>query len=206
MRTVAAVVSAVIALAVCASVLVLIAAEHDTAWRGEDINVEIIALTRGEVNAYTVSLCYSSIVTPAVYTATGGTMTLGCGADCDSCVTLTGDAGGLNGDNLLKPLATVVFTPTGSGLAEFWGEAQFAGLGLQGVTRSEVMVYPGYCFGDFAPDWGFIDTADIMAMLPAWGSGCGDAEYSAVYDLDGDCRVGFSDVMAVVDRWNTACE
>jgi hypothetical protein len=61
------------------------------------------------------------------------------------------------------------------------------------------------CLGDFAVEFGTRDLADIMAMLPAWNTDCGDAEYDEMYDLDGDCHIGLSDIMKVVAVWNTDC-
>jgi hypothetical protein len=61
------------------------------------------------------------------------------------------------------------------------------------------------CPGDFAPDFGFRDLADIMAMLPAWNTDCGDAEFDEMFDFDGDCHIGLFDIMQVVAVWNTEC-
>jgi hypothetical protein len=61
------------------------------------------------------------------------------------------------------------------------------------------------CPGDFDIDWGFRDLADIMAMLPAWNTDCGDAAYDEMFDFDGDCHIGLYDIMQVVAVWNTPC-
>jgi hypothetical protein len=61
------------------------------------------------------------------------------------------------------------------------------------------------CLGDFAAPFGFRDLADIMAMLPAWNSDCGDPEYDEMFDFNDDCHIGLSDIMQVVAVWNTPC-
>jgi hypothetical protein len=66
-----------------------------------------------------------------------------------------------------------------------------------------VVVEP--CPGDFAAPFGFRDLADIMAMLPAWNSDLGDAEYDEMFDFDDDGHVGLYDIMQVVAVWNTEC-
>lgn len=62
-----------------------------------------------------------------------------------------------------------------------------------------------HCPGDFVEPWGFIDLADIMAMVPAWNSDCGDEEYHEAMDRNDDCHIGLYDVMQVVAMWNTPC-
>jgi hypothetical protein len=44
-----------------------------------------------------------------------------------------------------------------------------------------------------------------MAMLPAWNTDCGDAEFDEMFDFDGDCHIGLFDIMQVVAVWNTEC-
>lgn len=65
------------------------------------------------------------------------------------------------------------------------------------------------CLGDFAPEWGFRDLGDIMAMIGAWNTYAGDPGYRADMDLyprdAPDGEIGLGDIMMVVEVWNTPC-
>jgi hypothetical protein len=117
-----------------------------------------------------------------------------------------GDAPGPNGEGVLFVIHLTAADHPGDSLLELTSSVLTdpAAVAIP-HARDNGHVYVGRCMrGDFDCNC-VIDIRDVMAVVLHWGTVHGDADYDALYDLDGDGDVDIVDVQIEASLWGQHC-